>query len=136
MCTENESITVFEVPENKRLEQLPSNFGQQFLRVESAIYLFMEKLCKQYNGGYWDFYTLSNDGFFMAPAMGNSLTIEWADNYFEGTMTANAAGIVACLFAYSATAGQGSEEAAEQFHRLRDYALHHNERGLILKAID
>jgi len=136
MCENNGKITVTIVPEFERLEQLPNKFGKQFLRVESAIYQFMEKLCKQYNGGYWDFYRLSNGGFFMAPSMANNVKIAWSENYFEGTMTVNAAGVVACLFAYSAIAGQGSEEATEQFYKLRDYAQRHDEQDLIFRAID
>lgn len=133
---ENASISETLIPEQQRLDQLHKRFGQRFLLVESAIYQFMEQLCDQYNGGYWEFYALSNDGFYMAPAMGNRLKIEWSGNYFEGSMTAQAAGIVACLFAYSYAAMKGSEEASEMFHRLRDYINHHEERDLILKAID
>lgn len=136
VSTENARIIETIIPEQQRLEQLPEKFGQRFLLVENAIYQFMEQLCDQYNGGYWEFYALSNGGFYMAPAMGNSLKIAWSGNYFEGSMTAQAAGIVACLFAYSYAAMKGSEEASEMFHRLRDYVYHHEERDLIFRAID
>jgi len=136
MNTVNESIVESIIPEDQRLEQLPKQFGQRFLLVENAVYQFMEQLCEQYNGGYWEFYSLSNGGFFMAPVMGNTVKIAWAENYFEGTVTANAAGIIACLFAYSYAAMKGSEQAAEMFHKLRDYIHHHEERDLIFKVVD
>lgn len=137
MCTQldNQTITATIVPESKRMEQLPKKFGRQFLRVESAVYMFMEKLSSEYDGGFWNFYTLSNGGFFMAPAMG-SMKIEWVENYFEGKMSADAAGLTACLFAFSYVAGLGSERATEMFYKLREYAQHHDEQNLIFKAID
>ena len=132
---DNQTITATIIPESRRMQELPKKFGKQFLRVESAVYMFMEKLSRQYDGGYWNFYSLSNGGFFMAPAMG-SMKVEWAENYFEGKMSADAAGITACLFAFSYVAGLGSEQATEMFYKLREYAQYHDEQRLIFKAIN
>lgn len=136
MCEEQQVVTAKIVPDSERLQELPNKLGQQFMHVEFAIYSFMENLCGKYNGGFWEFYSLSNGGFYMAPTIGNNLKISWVGNYFEGTMSSDAAGIVACLFAYSYIAEKGSNEAVEMYHKLRSYVHYHEEQDLIFKAID
>ena len=42
-------------------------FGIHFpLKLEPVIYGITERMAKDYSGGYWDFHTLSNGGFYMA----------------------------------------------------------------------
>jgi hypothetical protein len=58
---------------------------------------------------------------------------------FEGTRSADALGITVCLYAYSGLSfGDGSfaEMCADQYHRLREYAMDHPEVGAILAACD
>ena len=58
-------------------------------------------------------------------------------NGFEGSMSADAAGIAACLFALSHLSFQIPDESiARHFHLLRDFALEHAEASAILAAID
>jgi hypothetical protein len=38
------------------------------LKLEPVIYGITELMAHGYSGGYWEFYTLSNGGFYMAPA--------------------------------------------------------------------
>ena len=58
-------------------------------------------------------------------------------NGFEGQMSADAAGITACLFALSHLSFQIQHESiASHFHRLRNFALEHAEASAILAAID
>ena len=45
-------------------------------------------------------YTLSNDGFYMAPS-GDEVFHVACDNMFEGDISADALGITACLYAYT-----------------------------------
>ena len=57
-------------------------------------------MAQEYTGGYWDFWTLSNSGFYMAPAEDTIFHVK-CQNMYEGDLSADALGIVACLYAYS-----------------------------------
>ena len=57
------------VPENQRLAITEKLFGIHFpLKLEPVIYGITERMAEDYTGGYWEFYTLSNGGFYMAPS--------------------------------------------------------------------
>jgi len=65
------------------------------------------------------------------------------DNGFEGQMTADALGIVACLYTFSnlsfgdgTGAGEFAELCANHYHWLREFAMDHAEVRSILLAID
>jgi hypothetical protein len=34
---------------------------------EALVFGWLDRLCIDYSGGLWDFYSLSNGGFYMAP---------------------------------------------------------------------
>jgi Antirestriction protein len=95
------AIIAREVPDNERLQMLPKHFGRDMLTVESAIFAFMRKLCAGYNGGWWVYYELSNRGFYMAPRDEALYGLTGDGNSFSGDLSADAAGITACLFALS-----------------------------------
>jgi hypothetical protein len=61
-----------------------------------------------------------------------------AENGFEGSLSACALGITACLYAYSLSFGNDdlAEICATQYHLLRAHALDHREAAAILAAID
>ena len=62
------TVTRVLVPEDQRLAITEELFGTWFpMRLEPFIYTITERLSKDYNGGYWEFYTLSNGGFYMTP---------------------------------------------------------------------
>ncbi len=135
--TTAQTIEAREVANEARLQSLPRHFGRHMLTVESAVYAFMRRLANQYSGGYWAFFELSNGGFYMAPKCDTELSICVDGNGFEGTMSADAAGITVCLFALSHLSFQiADDRIAEHFHRLRDFALEHAETSAILAAID
>jgi hypothetical protein len=125
--------------EAQRIAYPASVFGVAFpFAVEPAIFTFAQDLSSDYTGGYWDFYALSNGGFYMAPDSG-SLFVVRAENGFEGQLSACALGITACLYAYSHLSfGNGDVAAicAEQYSLLREHALDHREAAAILAAID
>lgn len=131
-----EPVTAHKVADEQRIKVMPTLFGVRYAQVEQTIYRMMDKLCSAYQGGYWEFYTLSNSSFYMAPRLPEKLHIYWDDNGFSGVMSADAAGIVACLFAYSALSFHNCEECADMYHRLLDYAELHPEADLIFSAID
>jgi hypothetical protein len=135
--TTSQTIGAREVPDDERLQMLPRHFGRHMLTVEYAVYAFMRKLSSQYTGGYWNYLELSNGGFYMAPAHDTPFNVCVETNGFEGQMSADAAGITACLFALSQLSFQIQHESiARHFHQLRDFALEHAEASVILGAID
>jgi hypothetical protein len=126
------------VPDAERLDFLPRHFGPLMLHVEHQIYSWLSTLSEDYSGGYFNFYNLSNDGAYMAPVSPERLRIAVHSNDFTGTLTADAAGITATLFALSALAFRMPrfEMLSTRFHQLRDFAAQHAERRLIFRAID
>lgn len=98
--TVKEPINAHKVAETERMKVMPALFGMRFAQVEQTVYQLMDRLCSTYQGGQWELYTLSNSSFYMAPRRADKLLIEWDGNGFAGEMSADAAGIVACLFTY------------------------------------
>lgn len=124
------------VPEEDRIETLPRHFGRYLLEVEEAIYTWLRQLSQDYTGGYWHFFELSNGGFYMAPESAR-LRIRVEGNGFDGTMSADAAGITACLFAFSHLSFRiPAVSLARHYYELRDFALEHAEASAILAATD
>ncbi len=138
-------ITSQIVPEAERMDYVNKLFGIKYvLQLEPTVFRFAEYLAApEYNGGYWQFYSLSNGGFYMAPrskaAEGDTIYNVSCDNGFEGQMTADALGITACLYSFSNLAfGDGvfAETCANHYHWLREFAMDHAEVRSILRAID
>ena len=139
-------ITRTLVPEAERMAFVDRLFSIKYvLQLEPTVFQFAEHLAAEYHGGYWQFYALSNGGFYMAP---RSDTVYAASslNGFEGKMTADALGVTACLYACShlsfgddstGSGGGGfAEICAGQYHLLREYMFGHAEVRSILRAID
>lgn len=132
-------VTAGRVPEAQRLDFLPRHFGRRMMAFETQVYTELADLCEGYNGGLWAFFDLSNGGCYMAPS-DPSFALVQPSNTFEGTVSGDAAGIIATLYALSRLAFQYEAEAGmrftERFHQLREYALAHAEAAAILRAID
>ena len=125
--------------EAQRVDYSAALFGVAFpLRVEPAIFDIAARLSADYTGGLWDFYALSNGGFYMAPQTDDPFDVR-AENGFEGRLSACAFGMTVCLYAYSHLSFEGgpfAETCAEQYHLLREHMLDHREAQAILAAID
>ena len=133
----NETIIATCIPEDRRLGTLPHYFGPKLTSAEFRVYDWMGMLCASYRGGHWDFFALSNGGFYMAPSREERFAVEVPTNGYEGTMSADAAGITACLFAFCDLASDiDGERFVELFHQLREFALDHAEASEIFRAID
>ena len=131
-------ITSQRIKEGQRINHTAELFGIHFpMALEPAIYQFAERLSPDYNGGYWQFDQLASGGFYMAPDTDNIFNI-CCDNGFEGTMSADALGITACLYAYSNLSFDPklTKICSKHYHLLRDYTLEHNEARTILSATD
>jgi hypothetical protein len=131
------SITAEKVAEHARMQSLPKHFGARLmLSVEQTVYHTLRELSAEYRGGYWHYYELSNGGFYMAPDL-ERLQLCVAGNGFEERLTGDAAGITACLFAYSHLFAVHKEAVlVEHYEWLRAFAVEHAEGGNILAAID
>ena len=127
------------VPENQRMTVTEKLFGIHFpLQMEPVIYGITDRMATEYSGGYWEFYTLSNGGFYISPT-GDEVFHVTCDNMFEGDLSADALGIVATLYAYSHLSfsnGRFARVSACHYHRLREYMFEHAEVKAILGATD
>ena len=144
LMTANESqfdLTATPVPDEQRLDFWPLYFGDipQWITLEPRIFAWMDRFCSTYSGGIWSFYTLSNGGAFMAPESDNDETWRLFNclNGNDAQISAEAAGIAVCLFAYSHHACRTENYAMTvHYYRLRDYALQHPECSAIMRIID
>jgi hypothetical protein len=159
MNVHEQPVTASLVAEAQRLDFLPTYFGPRLMmRGEALVYAWLRRLCEHYSGAYWHYYTLSDGGFYMAPRLAESLAIEVDGNGFRGELSADAAGIVATLFALGQLAAEAADREAaaseagdaltevaaseardalsDRFHFLRGFAAGHAEAEAILRAID
>jgi hypothetical protein len=127
------------VPESQRMAVTERLFGIHFpLQMEPTVFGITERMAEDYSGGYWNFFTLSNGGFYMAPS-GDDVFHVTGDNMFEGDLSADALGITSCLFAYSHLSFSNTRFArvsACHYHMLRSYMFEHAEAKAILGATD
>lgn len=127
------------VPEASRPEFLPTLFGRSLLIVaENAVYSLMERLSPlDYGGGFWTFYEHEGKPLFLAPQSKSRFRITGEITGFQGEVPAEAAGIIATLFAFSHLSFQyQSEHLSEGYGRLYAYSADHPEAVEIFQAID
>ncbi|MDM3423930.1 antirestriction protein [Citrobacter sp. Cb026] len=136
-------LTATLLPDEQRISFWSQYFGAipQWITLEPHIFAWMDRFCADYTGGIWNFYTLSNNGAFMAPESDGDDDEKWTlFNPMNGNgaeMSTEAAGIAACLMAYSHHACRTECDAmTEHYYRLRDYALDHSECSSIMQLID
>jgi hypothetical protein len=130
------TITCAVVPGDERLKFLPRVFGRRYIQGETAVFTWMRRLCRNYNGGFWDFVDLSNGGFYLRLVRDEPLAISVSTNDYAGAMSADAASIVVSLFAINELLFDGAHELDDAYYALRDYAMQHAECREIMKAID
>ena len=125
------------VPEGRRMEFLPSMFGvTAMLKVETAVFAWMERLCPAYAGGYWNFVELSNGGAYMVPSSAEFFNVCVEGNGFEGRVSADAAGVIATAFALNGLIWQGHDKLSEKYEQLLAYISHHPDQIAIRRALD
>ena len=133
-------ITRQQVSDKQRVMHTANLFGIRFpLNIEPAVYSIASNIATKYNGAYWEFYALSNSGFYMAPCSVQSYQVI-CENGYEGKLSADALGITACLHAYSHLSFSSNQAFAEicanHYHWLRAYMIEHKEASTILSVID
>jgi len=143
ISTEIKAVIATIVPERQRLAFLPKYFGATLAMIEAEAQVFrhLSSLCPEYKGAFWDCYELSNSGLYMAPRLPGPLLLHVEGNGFSGAMSADAAGIVATLFALSYLSFKyqdvsEGDRCGDHYLRLREFACDHTEARQILQAID
>lgn len=130
------------VDEKRRSKFLPHWFTpRHFLRGEGAVYDWLSRLCPAYDGGYWEFFELSNGGFYMAPRSSATFRLSVDTNGYSGEVSADAAGIIATLFALNGLmwrVGPGPDVnlLVDRYEALIEFARQHCESEDINRAID
>ena len=129
------------VPEVQRIAVAASLWGPRWpIQVEPTCWNLAEKLAPDYPGGLWNYFEISNNGFFAAPAETESFTIG-SNNYFSGVLAPELFGVVVCLLTYYHLSFAGDWEkfprlCARHHHLLRQYAMGLPAVADILRAID
>lgn len=141
-------ITATSVPDEMRLSFLgryfePHHFGSDLMyRLENLVYAMLLTLAKDYRGASWNCYSLSNGGFYLAPALVGKLSLCNPRNGFEATVSADAAGVITTLLALkrimeeAVASGMQVKALALRFQELRAFAREHFEAASILRAVD
>ncbi|APV75871.1 antirestriction protein [Salmonella enterica subsp. enterica serovar Chester] len=135
-------ITATPVPDEDRPDFWPRHFRgvPQWILLEPRIFAWTDRLCADYSGGIWQFYTLSNGGAFMAPEADDgddTWSLFNAMNGNSADMSPEAVGITACLLEYSHHACRtGSDLMTAHYLHLRDYTLNHPECSAIMHITD
>ena len=130
------------VKDSERLRFLPKHLGRWMMKGENVIFSCMKKLSSDYNGGHWNFYELSNGGFFMAPSSDSQFNICVPGNQSESVVSPDAAGVIATLFALNQLmyiipeSSDDLENIVNFYYLLRDFAIEHQEKSKIMSAID
>jgi hypothetical protein len=137
------TIQRVEVPEADRLAFLPKHVGSGIVLIEfeTLVYTNLASLCDTYRGAFWEFYELSNRGFYMAPRLERDLILDCPGNGYNGAVSADAAGIVATLYTLSQMASlyvgkPVGTRCADNYHRLLAFVDEHPQARSIFGAID
>lgn len=122
--------------DEQRLLCLPRVAGARCVSLERTIYGILGAMCAAYDGGYWEFYNLSNGGFYMAPASAQMFHL-CCPNFFDQDVSADAAGVIATAHAYSHLSfGPNGTPFARAFHQLAAYIGQRKDAALIHAALD
>jgi hypothetical protein len=110
--------------------------GRDCVVLEHTIYDLLCTLTDDHDGGFWDYFQLSNGGFYMAPKSAKSFHIFCSRNGFERDTCANTAGIIATAMAYSHLTGRPrGSYFARAYERLSDFIFQQSDADTIRAAL-
>lgn len=103
MNKKKKEITITRPTGERRLDVLSPYTGiHMALRIEAAVHDALWHLSRDYQGGPWDYFELSNGGVFLAPQnRGQTFRIKVSGNSFSAAVDPHVAGLIATLFAYN-----------------------------------
>ena len=125
----------------QRLYFLPHYLGRAHAVFQNCLFYLAKQFLEPYDGGYWEFYHLSNGGFVMALDDDNTITVN-SPNGSSATVDAETASIVVSLMTLSdlsfnlQTDSDELHKVVTSFHALREFALEHPNSNTILKLVD
>lgn len=106
------------------------------VKLEHAFFNAMALFDETYHGGWWDFFKLSNGGFYVALKTDKQIHMA-SPNGFECDVDANTAGLIVSAFAYSNLSfGPIGAAFGEEYHKLSDFIFQQPEAGTIRAALD
>ena len=136
--TKKGKITATPIPDSESFEFLPKFFGEGLeVRGELQVYQFVERISGGRGTQDWNFYMLSNGGFFMAPDWDEAVHATWSCNGFNDMLSPDAVGIFSTLLAIHLLASELQDERlVSHYYKLLDFAAVHPEATKIFRAID
>ena len=125
----------------QRLDFLPQYLGNAHLEFQNSAYFFAQRLIEGYDGGYWEFYHLTNGGFLMEWDNSNNITINSPNGSHAEVDTETASTILNLMvlseLSFSLLVDADTlDKVVHCFHALREFALNHPNSSTILKLID
>ena len=135
------SISKTQCEIGRRLYFLPHYLGRAHAEFQNRLFYLAKQLLEPYDGGYWEFYHLSNGGFVMALDDDEGITVN-SPNGSSAEVNAETASIVVCLMTLSDLSftlqadSDALHKVVTSFHALREFALEHPSSNTILKLID
>lgn len=129
------SATLLADSDQKR-EALYATAGTLNATLENVVLATMWTIGVDFELGEWNYFELSNGGFYMAPNTEKTVDLACA-NGFEHEVCANTAGIIVTAMAYSRLALLPNGERFNQaYQHLSDFIFQHREAGIIRAALD
>lgn len=130
-------IIVTRIEDKDRIGFLPRVTEGRNLEFEFGVYDLMRDFCRDYAGGFWEFYSLSNGGFYIAPDEDRRYHIFVPSNGFDGELSSDAAGVVMSLYSLNKMTWRAPTEYLNaKYYELYDFAAQHPEAATIFGAID
>lgn len=133
------AITATLVTDEERVAFWGRHFGRvrQWIFLEPQVFAWLDLWNAGYQGGVWEFHTLSSGGAFLTPPEQESYALFNEQNGNDAELSTEATGIAVCLMAWSHHACRTNcPVIGEHYYRLRDYALAHPECRDIMRLID
>lgn len=142
-------ITFSVIAQEDRFAFLTKHLGDFGVAVEYFTHQVLREMAPTYGGGYWEYYVLSNGGYFIAPVAPQSgadlirLTISEVD--FDQDVSYQAAGIIATAFGINRSIGVSANTDSinnedypllrDQICKLFDYIPAHPEKDAIFATL-
>lgn len=132
------------VAEKDRLNFLPKMFQNQptlLMLFENIAFKNAYELCKDYDGGYWEFIELDNGSFFIYPDFGGVKQCSCAENWAEGQLDGRVLGVICTMLALNHLSWmlyekdlKSAEIANKLYFQLRDW-VYRDETGDAIRAV-
>ncbi|QHS50054.1 antirestriction protein (plasmid) [Klebsiella michiganensis] len=122
---------------------LPTLFGADYVKAEACIFAYAQKYLRDYCGGEWAFNQLPEGAGYLAPE-DERVVVSNPDNWFEGEMSGDAAGIFITAMVLNHRAWmhshhdqpEASRHYVNRYEQLMAFASTHREASAIYRALD